>query len=185
MCKVATLILLAGGVFLAAAPCAIAQGNGNSPGLAQVVALDECDPTTFNAAVGPDFCKNVTLGAFTTLSDLFAGAEAGTPDPGWDFEPDQVTISKGDVVSVVDQGGEPHTFTEVKAFGNGFLPPLNPGSATSVIPECSGGFKNIAVARTRILQGSHLDIVGLSKVKHLFECCIHPWMRMEVDVKDG
>jgi plastocyanin len=183
MRKVATLILLAGGLFLAAAPCAIAQGNGNSPGLAQVVALDECDPVTFNAAVGADFCKNVTLGAFTTLSDLFAGAETGTPDPGWDFEPDQVTIRKGDVLSVVDQGGEPHTFTEVKAFGNGFLPPLNPGSATSVIPECNGGFKNIAVARTRILQGSHLDITGLSKGKHLFQCCIHPWMRMEVDVK--
>ena len=39
------------------------------------------------------------------------------------------------------------------------------------------------VAKTRILQGSHLDITGLSKGKHLFQCCIHPWMRMEVDVK--
>src|SRR5262249_1854984 len=25
----------------------------------QIVALDECDPTTFNAVLGPDFCKNV------------------------------------------------------------------------------------------------------------------------------
>ena len=183
MKKVAVLILLAGWAILGGATHASAQGNGNSPGLTQVVALDECDPTTFNAAVGPDFCKNVTLGAFTTLSDLFAGAEAGTPDPGWDFEPDQVTIHQGDILSVVDQGGEPHTFTEVKAFGNGFLPPLNPGSATSVIPECAGGFSTVAVARTRILQGSHLDITGLSKGKHLFQCCIHPWMRMEVDVK--
>jgi hypothetical protein len=41
----------------------------------------------------------------------------------------------------------------------------------------------VLVARTRILQGSHLDITGLSKGKHLFQCCIHPWMRMEVDVK--
>ncbi len=181
MKKVATLILLAGGVILVGATHASAQGN--SPGLAQVVALDECDPTTFNAFAGPDFCKNVTLGAFTTLLDLLAGAEAGTPDPGWNFEPDQLTISKGDVLSVVDQGGEPHTFTEVKAFGNGFLPPLNPGSATSVIPECAGGFSKVAVAKTRILQGSHLDITGLSKGRHLFQCCIHPWMRMEVDVK--
>jgi plastocyanin len=181
MKKVATLILLAGCVILAGASHAIAQGN--SPGLAQVVALDECDPTTFNAALGPDFCKNVTLGAFTTLSDLLAAAEAGTPDPGWDFEPDTLAIKKGTIVSVVDQGGEPHTFTEVKAFGNGFIPLLNPGSATSVIPECAGGFSKVAVAKTRILQGSHLDITGLSKGKHLFQCCIHPWMRMEVDVK--
>jgi hypothetical protein len=50
------------------------------------------------------------------------------------------------------------------------------------IPECSGGFKNVAVAKTRMLQGSHLDITGLSKGKHFFECCIHPWMRMEIDV---
>src|SRR6202158_3552429 len=78
------------------------------PTLAQVVALDECDPTTFNAALGPDFCKNVTLGAFTTLSDLFAKAAAGHPDPKWGFEPDTVKIKQGATVSVVDQGGEPH-----------------------------------------------------------------------------
>jgi plastocyanin len=187
MHKVATLTLLAGWAILTGATTARAQGNGNSGDIAQVVALDECDPTTFNAAppagVGADFCKNVTLGAFTTLADLLAGAEAGTPDPGWDFEPDTLTIKHGTVLSVVDEGGEPHTYTEVQAFGNGFLPPLNPGGATSVIPECSGGFKNIAVARTRILQGSTFNIVGLSKGKHLFQCCIHPWMRMEVDVK--
>ncbi len=172
---------------LAFATHAIAQPN--SQPLAQVIALDECDPESFNAVLsesGGGFCHNVSLAAFgysTTLSDLLTGAESGTPDPGWDFEPDKLEIEQGTILSVVDQGGEPHTFTEVKAFGNGFLPPLNPGSSTSVIPECQGGFKNIAVARTRIVQGSHLDITRLSKGKHLFQCCIHPWMRMEVDVK--
>ena len=189
MRRLATLILLAGGAFFTAAPCAIAQGNGNSPGIAQVVALDECDPTTFNAVLGESgggFCHNVSLALFgyaTTLDDLLSLAEAGTPDPGWDYEPDTLTIKQGTTVSVVDQGGEPHTFTEVKAFGNGFLPPLNPGSSTTAIPECAGGFSSVAVAKTRILQGSHLDVVGLSRGKHLFQCCIHPWMRMEVDVK--
>jgi len=43
--KVAILILLAGWAILAGVTHASAQGN--SPGLAQVVALDECDPTTF------------------------------------------------------------------------------------------------------------------------------------------
>jgi hypothetical protein len=57
---------------LAGATFTVAQEN--SPGLAQVVALDECDPTTFNAALGPDFCKNVALAALgyaTTLSTYF------------------------------------------------------------------------------------------------------------------
>ena len=180
MCKLLTLMLLAGGL-VAGVNSAQAQGQ---PNFAQVVALDECDPATFNtpAGAGPDFCKNVTLGAFTTLDDLFAKAAAGKPDPNWDFEPDSLTIKQGQVISVVDQGGEPHTFTEVKQFGGGFIPGLN-GLGESVVPECAGGFSNVAVARTRILQGSHLDVIGLSKGKHLFQCCIHPWMRIEVDVR--
>src|ERR1700733_16130607 len=108
MRRLATLILLAGGVFLAAAPHARAQGHGNSADIAQVVALDECDPTSFNAVLGESgggFCHNVALATFgyaTTLSDLLMAAENGSPDPGWDFEPDQLTIKQGDVVPGVD-----------------------------------------------------------------------------------
>jgi plastocyanin len=150
--------------------------------IVQIVALDECDPTTFNAAVGADFCRNVALGAATNFSDLLAKAAAGTPDPNWDFEPDLVKVREGTLLSVVNQGGEPHTFTEVGSFGGGFIPGLNaPGE--DLIPECSGGFSNLAVAKTRILQGSELKVTDLSKGKHRFQCCIHPWMRMEVDVK--
>ena len=158
------------------------QRNEDPPRHAQIVALDECDPTTFNAALGADFCHNVTLGAFTTLNNLFAKAAAGTPDPGWDFEPDILRIKEGTNLSVVDQGGEPHTFTEVAHFGGGFIPGLNaPGEDT--VPECAGGFSNVSVARTRILQGSTVQIKDLSKGKHLFQCCIHPWMRVKVEVK--
>jgi len=182
------LTLLTGLVVLAGATGAHAEGPP-SPAVAQVVALDECDPVTFNPATGPEgtgFCHNVTaygLGLHfeTPLQKLIDQANAGTPDPGWDFEPDELTIQKGTTLSVVDQGGEPHTFTEVAQFGGGFVPALNAGQPT--IPECDGGFKNLAVARTRILQGSRLDVTGLSKGKHLFQCCIHPWMRMEVNVK--
>jgi len=153
------------------------------PAVAQVVALDECDPATFNAptAVGPGFCKNVALGASTKFIDLFSKAANGTPDPNWDFEPDAMSIPKGTTLSVVNQGGEPHTFTEVSKFGGGFIGPLNGGE--DVVPECAGGFSNVAVARTRILQGSASQITGLSKGEHLFQCCIHPWMRTKVEVK--
>ena len=177
--------LLAGCWMFAGVTLTLAQGNPpqtNLPGVAQVVALDECDPVTFNAALGPDFCRNVTLGAFTTLSDLFAKAAAGTPDPGWDFEPDILKIKEGTTVSVVDQGGEPHTFTKVAHFGGGFIIGLNaPGEDT--VPECAGGFSKVGVARTRILQASTVEITGLSKGEHRFQCCIHPWMRVKVDVK--
>ena len=152
---------------------------------AQIVALDECDPTTFNAVLGPDFCKNVAL-AFvapfaTKLADLFAKAAAGTPDPAWDFEPDTFTIKQGTPLIVVNQGGEPHTFTKVANFGGGFIAGLNGGQA--VVPECAAGFKDVAVARTRILQGSQLQVTGLSKGEHHLQCCNHPWMRVTVVVK--
>jgi plastocyanin len=171
-------LMFAGGLMFAGA-----TQEEDPPSVAQVVALDECDPATFNAptAVGPDFCKNVALGASTKFADLFAKAKAGTPDPGWDFEPDTLNIKKGTTLNVFDQGGEPHTFTEVTQFGGGFINDLNGGEAT--VPECAGGFSNVAVAKTRILQGSQRQISGLSKGEHLFECCIHPWMRMKVEVK--
>jgi len=184
--KAPTIRLLAAffvaAVTLAFVPAAVAQDK--KPGVAQVVALDECDPLTFNAALGPDFCRNVALAALgyaTTLSDLFIQAAAGTPDPGWDFEPDILKIKQGTILTVVDQGGEPHTFTEVAKFGGGFIDGLNAGEPT--VPECAGGFKNVEVAKTRIIQGSQLQITDLSKGEHLFECCLHPWMRVKVEVK--
>src|SRR6202521_4440995 len=167
---------LAGGLLtVAVAMLALAQGkpdqdsrwHDDSPRVAQVVALDECDPVTFNAALGADFCKNISLGASTTFANLFAEAAAGPPDPNWDFEPDTLKIKEGTIVSVVDQGGEPHTFTEVAKFGGGFIPGLNAGE--EVVPECSGGFKNVAVAKTRILQASTLEVTGLSKGEHKFQ----------------
>jgi plastocyanin len=185
--RIPTIRLLA--AFLGAAltlgfaPTAVAQAK--TPAVAQVVALDECDPHSFNEVLGPDFCHNVALAALgyaTTSTDLFTEAAAGTPDPGWDFEPDTVKIKEGTILTVVDQGGEPHTFTEVKHFGGGFIPQLN-GPGEHTIPECAGGFGKVAVARSRMLQGSQLQVTGLAPGEHLFQCCIHPWMRVKVDVK--
>ena len=143
----------------------------------QIVAIDAYDPTTFNAALGPDFCRNVTfaaLGQAMTLSDPFSQAAAGTPNPGWNFPPDAVSVVRRIPVSVVDQGGEAHTFTEVQKFVGGFIPGLNNGQDT--VPECANGFANPKAAITRVLQGSQLQITGLSRGTHYFQCCIHPLM---------
>jgi plastocyanin len=178
---------------LAAASNVQAQGKGKNDDsdkehvapVAQIVALDECEPKSFNKALGHEFCKNVALaplGFATDFDELFHEAMIGKPDPKWDFEPDTLRIKEGTILSVVDQGGEPHTFTEVARFGGGFVGGLNaPGEET--VPECSGGFSNVAVARTRILQGSTSLVTGLGKGEHYFQCCIHPWMRVKVEVK--
>jgi plastocyanin len=185
------LVLLAACFVFAGVPQLFAQEavSHEHATVAQIVALDECEPQSFNMEIkdgglGPDFCKNVGLAALgftTSLSELFNSVAQGHPDPGWDFEPDEVTVKQGTTVVVTDQGGEPHTFTEVKQFGGGFIPPLNGGQDT--VPECSGGFKNVAVAKTRIIQGSTVNVTDLSKGEHLFQCCIHPWMRVKVEVK--
>ena len=131
----------------------------------QIVAIDARDPTTFNAALGPDFCRNVifaALGQAMTLSDPFSQAAAGTPNPGRDFAPDAVSVVRGIPVSVVNRGGETHTFTEVQKFVGGFIPGLN---RQDTVPECANGFANPKVAITR-LQGSQLQITGLSRGTH-------------------
>src|ERR1700740_240441 len=76
---------------------------------AQVVALDECDPATFNLPgnVGPGFCKNVAfgytgLGYTTTFSKLLELAASKHPDPKWDFEPDTLTVEEGTPIIAVN-----------------------------------------------------------------------------------
>src|SRR4051812_36702861 len=103
--------MLLGSLLLAAVMPVLAQDSnsegaarGTVPDSVQIVALDECDPTTFNAALGADFCRNVSLPGFTTtFTDLFAKAASGHPDANWDFEPDIIHVKAGGTLRVVDQ----------------------------------------------------------------------------------
>ena len=62
--------LLAGWLMFAGATFAFAQEN--SPSLAQVVALDECDPATFNAALGQNNLKPVGATVRTLVAPVCA-----------------------------------------------------------------------------------------------------------------
>jgi len=156
-------------------------------GQTKVVVLDECDPNTFNPALGNPANGNVpclNVGGTETLSKFMSFLPTG--DPLWLFFPMQLKVDEGDTISVNNQGGENHTFTEVTQFGNGFVPGLNnPTGSTNSIPECRGGFSNNDVAATRVAHGTSTVIRGLKPGTHLFECCIHPWMRMEIDVEEN
>jgi len=88
----ALMLSIGGGMTLIVLKPVTAEAQA-PPSLAQVVALDECDPATFNAALGPGFCLNVTpFGSAVPLPALLASVAAGTPNPNWDFEPDSLTI---------------------------------------------------------------------------------------------
>ena len=139
------------------------------------MAIDACDPTTFNAALGPDYWRNVTfaaLGQAVTLSDPFSQAAAGTPNAGWDFAPNALSVVRGIPVSVVNQGGEPHTFTEVQKFvgdssqSSAMHKTLSPSPSTvlpirrSRSPECcrATSFRFRAVEANSLLPVKHPSV---------------------------
>lgn len=137
--------------------------------------LDACDPATFNEAVGPGACTRAGGLRFDLFIEQltkhgFAGA--------WRFSPNSSTVREGAALVAVNRGGEVHTFTEVENFGGGIVADLNVLAHTpDVAPECTtldgddfvppGGTYREAVHHT-----------GTAK----FQCCIHPWMRLEARV---
>lgn len=92
--------------------------------------------------------------------------------PAWRNEPSYLKIELDKKVKVKNEGGRPHTFTEVANFGGGRVPPLNAGLAPA--PECA--------TSTNLLPGESAEVTGLSEGNHRFQCCIHPWMRALIKV---
>jgi hypothetical protein len=137
---------------------------------------DDCDPATFNAAVGPGTCVGDGQTLFQELLDQFG--DTGAVDK-WDFSRPEFGLDAGGTIEVRNEGGEFHTFTEVDEFGNG-CSPLDNGEPPAV--DCVN-FEQIAVdsglvpGETRVFSGFEPG----STVK--FECLIHPWMRSTVEVE--
>ena len=91
-----------------------------------------------------------------------------------------VTRSRsGQSVRARNEGGETHTFTEVAKFGGGFVPPLN---ALSGNPTPAAECLASSVGATIVPAGGLSSPATLSKGRHRFQCCIHPWMRTVVTV---
>jgi hypothetical protein len=166
------------------------RGDDEKPGTLTISNRDLCDPTTFNAAVGPGACvrdDNVSVNG----SQKFAGflAELGQEKSAgaWRINPDRVHTEEGVNLTLVNRGGETHTFTRVAEFGGGFIAALNAASGNPVPrQECAkvlaGGVlapqpespNNIFLEHGEIQAGPR--IVEGEEAK--FQCCIHPWMRI-------
>ena len=163
---------------------ATAQVNSNDPNVALV---DNCDPATFNAAIGPGTCAVTPHKLDTTfaefLSQLFSPlVPTVVGHPAWNFAPGYVSISAGQTMRVTNAGGEGHTFTEVAAFGGGFIPFLNGvGGPAGTVPLLEA--PACAASPIVVGPGKSVQLKGLAPGVHKFQCCIHPWMRAVVDVE--
>jgi hypothetical protein len=94
-------------------------------------------------------------------------------------------IEQGEPLRISNTGGEPHSFTEVSAFGTGLVPFLNPALPPGTPPAVPVGFATLeeANAATILFPGSERTLEHLSVGRHKFQCLIHPWMRLEVEVR--
>ena len=137
----------------------------------------EGSPASFNAALGPGAC--VRAGQ-TTFADLLAQFGAKHSVDKWRFTRTDFNIDAGGTIRVVDEGGEPHTFTRVSFFGNG-CSPLDNGEPVAGGIDCTS-FNPFADAST-IHSGDTKVFGDLKPGIVRFQCMIHPWMRSTVEVR--
>lgn len=174
------------GAFLVAAPSAGADSGGDTQ---RIRMYDDCEPTSFNAVLGPGACVG---DGDTTFAELVAqlgenGFVANESAEDWDFKPGHVHIDHGDRLRVVDRGGEFHSFTQVPRFGAGCVPPVNAllglGGAAPVVDDCEeqlSGPTMVAPGGTLVVPASAL---APRTKPYLFECLLHPWMQTTVTVR--
>jgi len=161
-----------------------------------VMLRDDCDPASFNAAVGPGTCVG---DGRTTYAEFIAQLTKHQAAPLWRFTPAATALPIGKMLDLVNPGGETHTFTKVAEFGGGFVIPLNILSGNPVPrPECTTGKVvipgvmlepqpegpgNIFVEPGTSEDGPAAGSAILPQQQRVkFQCCIHPWMRAEVKV---
>lgn len=153
---------------------------------------DDCDPVTFNAAppTGPglgEIC-NPSFDGDTTFAEFIEELSEDKEIGSWRFNPDEVHLDRGQGTIFESRAGEFHTFTRVANFGGGFVPDLNAlTGAGPTVPECNPtrppDDTNIFVPDGAKFAGPKAGSAALPKGKTNWQCCIHPWMRSEIEVR--
>jgi plastocyanin len=140
---------------------------------------DDCDPRDLAwSAVGG--CAQRREGGSVSLAE-FAGendsplSAAVVGHQAWRNAPSYLKITVGTTVRVRNEGGRPHTFTRVAAFGGGKAPNPALNEGLMLAPECPGSLD--------LAPGQGVDLSGLAVGNHRFMCCIHPWMRALIKVQ--
>ena len=150
---------------------------GGAAGVRIIHMMDQCDPATFNAALGPGTCIGNSGGVplDTLLRVLGQTGQFGA----WHFAPREIRLQEGHMFQAVNHGGEVHTFTEVDEFGGGIVDELNQLSGNlERAPEC-----NTLELHDFIPPGASSEPEAEESGTHHYQCCIHPWMRADVIVR--
>src|SRR5262249_40931236 len=132
---------------------------------------------------------NVSINGAETLAGFRAELAQEKSVGAWRFNPDRVETEAGVNLTLVNRGGETHTFTRVAEFGGGFVAGLNAASGNPVPrPECAQVLPNGKLAAqppsaNNIFLGHGQTASGpqIAEAEHVkFQCCIHPWMRTTI-----
>lgn len=164
----------------------VASAQKTDTNVVSIRIRDACDPTTFNEAVAPGACIAGQHG--TTKFQFFIDEVAADHLAGaWRFNPlfRPLHVPTGQLTVLENDGGEIHTFTKVAKFGGGFVPVLNLLSGNPVpAPECLQlpSATNIFVEAGTTETGPTAGTAELPVGTTHFQCCIHPWMRLNVVV---
>ncbi len=168
---------------------------------------DACDPASFNAAVGPGTCIPGHHGQ-TNFADFFAELQLDGIAGAWRFNPMlnasdgvfklvRLELAPGDHISLQNVGGEIHTFTKVEEFAGGFFAPLNGLTGNpEPAPECARVLPDGSLAPQPETDTNQFVEAGTTELGPIagtpvlpigvthWQCCVHPWMRMNVVVRD-
>jgi hypothetical protein len=139
---------------------------------------DQCDPTTFNEAVGPGTCSPTpTVTHRVLFPDFVSQLMQNHNARGWFNNPGLVLAAPHSTIDAVNTGGEVHTFTLVKKYGGGIVSLLNGLAGTpDVAPECA------SMPMSELLAPGQTDHEALPNTpgRYHYQCCIHPWMKTDV-----
>ncbi|MFL5381080.1 MAG: hypothetical protein ACJ8GN_01015 [Longimicrobiaceae bacterium] len=159
----------------------VAACDSGTDSNATVRLRDDCDPATFNAALGAGTCAHSSGSTGMTLSQFNAELTANHTVAAWNITPATLSVSEGATFTIANTGGETHTYTEVDEFGGGVVPALNAASGnTTVAPECQDGSE---FAASTIHSGMSMEHTFDEEGTEKYQCCIHPWMRQTVTVR--
>lgn len=159
---------------------ALVAFSATASGLGEVRIEDRCDPNTFPPEAGCQGRGDVTFQEFLAKANPFDGGHKE-----WFFHFGKGHIKAGESLRIVNEGGEPHSFAEVTAYGTGVVPPLNGALPVGTPPAVPVGFATLEEANgaTIVLPNGTRTVNGLAVGRHKFQCLIHPWMRLEVEVR--